>query len=102
MRDSEPGEEPSEEPTALYEIRLQGAHVEPLRRQFPSATVFRTKAETVLFRPAAEPADLDALIDELLSMGLVLTEIHQLRVPQSAGETLVAPDGEDRTDDDRP
>jgi hypothetical protein len=79
-----------DEPTAVYEIRLQGALPEPLRRQFPAATVITTRTETVLFRRVEEPAELDDLIAELLSMGLVLTEVHELLLPPHAaplGET---------------
>ena len=67
------------EPTALYEIRLQGATPEPLRREFPTATVSTTRTETVLFRRVEKPAELDELIDQLLSRGVVLTEVHEVR-----------------------
>ena len=66
------------EPTAVYEIRLKGIHPEPLRRAFPTATVYTTPTETVLFRRVEEPAELDELIDQLLSRGVVLTEVHQV------------------------
>lgn len=67
-----------EEPRAVYEIRLRGTARESLREQFPSATVFTTRTETVLVRRVEQPAELDALIEQLLSMGLVLTEVHEL------------------------
>ena len=76
------------EPTAVYEIRLRGTSPASLREQFPAATVFTTHCETVLFRRIEEPAELDALIDQLLSMGLVLTEVHQLELE---GTSLVEP-----------
>ena len=69
------------EPTALYEIRLQGASPEPLQREFPTATVSTTRTETVLFRRVEKPAELDELIDQLLSRGVVLTEVHEVRSP---------------------
>jgi len=69
-----------DEPTAVYEIRLRGAHPENLRRQFPTAAVVATPIETVLFRHVEEPAELDALIAKLLSLGLVLTEVHEMRL----------------------
>jgi hypothetical protein len=78
-----------DEPTATYEIRIRGTSTEPLRKQFPSATVLTTRTETVLFRSVEQPAELDALIEQLLSMGLVLTEVHELRLPQT---TVVDPD----------
>jgi len=71
------------EPKALYEIRLQGAMPGPLRREFPAATVSTTRTETVLFRRVEKPAELDELIDQLLSRGVVLTEVHEVR-PQLA------------------
>jgi hypothetical protein len=91
-----------EEETAVYEIRLQGAPPEPLRRQFPTATVITTRTETVLFRRVEEPADLDLLIEELLSMGLVLTEVHELLLPQAGarlGESPPAGRGDDHGDE---
>ena len=67
------------EPTALYEIRLRGTPPEPLRREFPTATVSTTRTETVLFWRVEKPAELDELIDQLLSRGVVLTEVHEVR-----------------------
>ena len=72
------------EPTALYEIRLQGTPPGPLRREFPSATVSTTRTETVLFRRVEKPAELDELIDQLLSRGVVLTDVHEVRSPLAA------------------
>jgi hypothetical protein len=62
---------------ATYEIRLAGAPPESLRRRFPSMRVRATRAQTVLFRRFAGPGDLDELLDNLRSLGLALTEIHQ-------------------------
>jgi hypothetical protein len=73
-----------DESSATYEIRLRGASPEPLRKKFPRATVLTTRTETVLFRRVEKPAELDALIEQLLSMGLVLTEVHELGVPQTS------------------
>jgi hypothetical protein len=73
-----------DEPTAVYEIRLQGAPPESLRRQFPTAAVLTTRTETVLFRRVEEPAELDALIAQLLSLGLVLTEVHEMQLASPA------------------
>jgi hypothetical protein len=83
-----------DEPTAVYEIRLRGGSAEPLRRRFPSATVLTTRTETVLFRRVEEPSELDELIENLLSMGLVLTEVHELLLPsQTAGGDEGPPSG---------
>ena len=72
------------DPTALYEIRLQGTSTDPLRQEFPTATVFTTRTETVLFPRVEHPAELDELIDHLLSRGFVLTEVHQVRSPDAS------------------
>ena len=72
----------TDEPSATYEIRLQGTPSEPLQRRFPSATVLTMRTETVLFRRVEEPAELDALLEQLLSMGLVLTEVHEVPLAQ--------------------
>ena len=56
-----------------------GATPGPLRREFPTATVSTTRTETVLFRRVEKPAELDELIDQLLSRGVVLTEVHEVR-----------------------
>lgn len=77
------GLSPEEEPTAVYEIRLQKTSPEPLRRQFPTATVLTTRTETVLVRQVEDPAELDTLIQSLLSMGLVLTEVHEMLLPSA-------------------
>jgi hypothetical protein len=88
-----PGKEtaaPEDEPTAVYEIRLQGTLAASLRRQFPTAAVVTTRTETVLYRQVARPAELDALIAQVLSLGLVLTEVHQVLDPSD----LVAAHGQ--------
>src|SRR4051794_37840583 len=77
-----PHQSPDPEPVATYEIRLRGTHVAQLKEQFPSAALLTTRTETVLFRSVEGPEELDALVAELLSMGLVLTEIRELSGPQ--------------------
>lgn len=74
------------ESSATYEIRLLGGSVQALQRQFPSITAVMTRqAHTVLFRRVEAPAELDQLLDQLLSMGLVLAEVHEVPViPLSA------------------
>ena len=62
---------------ATYEIRLAGAPPESLRRRFPTMRVRPMRAQTVLFRRSAGPGDLDTLLEQLRSLGLPLTEIHQ-------------------------
>ncbi|HET7351824.1 MAG TPA: hypothetical protein VFJ28_12870 [Marmoricola sp.] len=76
-----------EEAKAVYEIRLRGAHAESLRRQFPTAAVVSTRTETVLFRRVEDPAELDELLDHLLSLGAVLTEVHEVPLPDAPSTT---------------
>lgn len=76
-----------DELTAVYEIRLQGASAAKLRRQFPTARVMTTRAETVLFREVERPAELDDLIAQLLALGLVLTEVQQVAQPSASAAT---------------
>ena len=73
------------EESAVYEIRLQGTSAATLRRQFPTATVLTTPTETVLFRQVEDPSELDALIARLMSMGLVLTEVHEVSLSNGPG-----------------
>ena len=75
-----------DEPTAVYEIRLQGAPSQSLRRRFPTAAVLTTRTETVLFRRVEDPVELDALIAHLLSLGLVINEVHEMQLTSPAVE----------------
>jgi hypothetical protein len=74
---------PDEESPATYEIRLQGTSSVPLKERFPSATVITTPTETVLFRRIEATAELDTLLEQLLSLGLTLTEVHQVPLPHT-------------------
>ena len=67
--------------SATYEIRLQGTPPQELRRRFPTMKVCTGPPETLLFRRVEEAAKLDELLEQLLSMGLVLTEVHRLTGP---------------------
>ena len=61
-----------------------GTPTEPLQQRFPSATVITNLTETVLYRRVEESSELDWLLEQLLSMGLVLTEVHQVPEPEGA------------------
>ena len=71
----------ADEPAAVYEVRLEGLPESGLRRQFPTASVTTTRTETVLYTHVERPAELDALLAQLLSLGLVLTEVRQCTEP---------------------
>lgn len=70
--------------SATYEIRLRGTPTERLQQHFPSVAVFTTPTETVLFRRVEKPAELDSLLEQLLSLGLVLTEVHEVPLRSEA------------------
>lgn len=93
---TEPRESTYDEPTAVYEIRLRGALPAGLRQQFPTAAVLATRTETVLFRRVERPGELDDLIAHLLSLGLVLNEVHEVQLPRQTKPVAAhAPDAQE-------
>jgi hypothetical protein len=65
---------------ATYEIRMQGAPPETLVNRFAPHGVRLTSAQTVLMRRVASQDELAGLLDRVLAIGLVLNEVHELRV----------------------
>jgi hypothetical protein len=65
-----------EGPPATYEIRLRGIPPESLLQRFPAIAVRTTGAQTVLFRNVDGTHELDKLLEELMAVGLVLSELH--------------------------
>ena len=65
-----------ESPPVTYEIRLRGIPPESLLQQYPSIAVRTTRAQTVLFRNVDGTHELDDLLEELMAVGLVLSELH--------------------------
>ena len=55
--------------------------------RFAPAEVRRARAQTVLVGRVASQDELAILLDRVLSMGLVLDEVHELRVAPSAPAT---------------
>jgi hypothetical protein len=82
--------------SATYEIRLRGEIPVAMREEFPAMTIYHRPAETVLYRDVTDLAELDVLLEQLQSMGLVLSEIRE--VPAAAPSGLGTSRGED--DDD--
>ena len=80
-----------EEGVLLYDIHLGRRPPESLRSQYPSMTVRTTAAQTALRRQVRGPEQIDAFLRELLSVGLVLTEVHRV---WPAGQDRIAEDGE--------
>lgn len=79
-----------DEAKAVYEIRLRGANAVSLRRQFPSASVVSTRTETVLVRRVEDPAELDEMLEHLLSLGAVLTEVREIPLPDQPSTTAAS------------
>jgi hypothetical protein len=61
-----------------YDIQLRRRPPESLRSRYPSMTVRTTHAQTALRRRICGPGQLDALLQDLRSVGLVLTDVHRL------------------------
>jgi hypothetical protein len=62
---------------ASYEIHLSGPLPQSLRIDFPTVLAATAPAETVLVRDVEQGTELDTLLDQLLFMGLVLSEVHE-------------------------
>jgi hypothetical protein len=77
-----------DDPHATYEIGLFGPVPESLRRRHPPMDVRTTPAQTLLVRNVGRPEELDELLEQLNSIGLVLTEIHA-RVSVADADTAV-------------
>jgi len=71
----------------MYEIHLYGTPPEELVAQFPSARLRRMPAQTLLMRRVSSQEELSVLLERVFSMGLVLNDVHELRVasPPSVG-----------------
>lgn len=67
----------------VYDIRLGRRPSEVLRVQCPFGHTSRTAAQTALRGPVREPAQLDALLEKLLSVGLVLDDVQRLADPST-------------------
>ena len=63
-------------PPPIYEIRLRGEMPPALRDQFPTLRIHRCRVETVLSRDVTDLAELDVLLEQLQSLGVVISEIR--------------------------
>ena len=74
--------EPSDQDDqGTYEIRIQGEIPAAVLERYPTLDVHLTGTETVLLRDLADPTDLDRLLAQLQSLGLVLCELRVTSVP---------------------
>ena len=79
-----PAHATSESGSATYEIHLQDAPPDTLVARYAPSGVRRTPAHTVLMGRVASQDELAGLIDRVLTMGLVLSEVHELRMASGA------------------
>ena len=61
-----------------YDVQLARHPHESLRELFPHMTVRTTEAQTALRRRIAGPAELSALLSEIGTLGLTLTDVHRV------------------------
>ena len=61
---------------ATYEIRFRGDIPLSMRERL-STVIHHSPTETVLYREVTDVAELDLLLDQLQSMGLVLSELQE-------------------------
>jgi len=72
-----------EEQRFEYDVQLSSRHHESLRERYPDMTVRSTEAQTALRRQVAGPEELSALLVEIATLGLTLTDVHRVA---SAGD----------------
>ena len=61
---------------ATYELRIRGELPPSLRERLSASMVHQGETETVLYRDVTDLAELDLLLDQLQSLGLVLSELQ--------------------------
>lgn len=101
-----PGQVADGHSSATYEVHLQGTPPETLIARFTPTRVTRTPAQTVLMRRITSQDELASLLGRVLTVGLVLNEVHELRVasrasgapPRVAGQRTVSRAYEVRVD----
>jgi hypothetical protein len=72
-----------EEQRFEYDVQLSRRPHESLRERYPDMTVQSTEAQTALRRQVAGPEELSALLVEIATLGLTLTDVHRVA---SAGD----------------
>lgn len=61
-----------------YDIQLTCEPDESLRKRYPHMTVRSTEAQTALRRRVESPEELSALLVEISTVGLTLTDVHRV------------------------
>jgi hypothetical protein len=79
---------------ATYEVHLQGSPPETLMARFGPAVVKRMPAQTVLMRRVTSQDELATLLERVLTMGLVLNDVHEHRLASRAPDATRQVDGQ--------
>ena len=88
-----------DEPVYEYDVQLARHPHESLRALYPHMTVRTTEAQTALRRRIEGPAELSALLGEISTLGLTLTDVHRVMTVDTESD---AARSAGRPDDDRP
>ena len=78
---------------AVYEIQLCGQPPESLRSRYPSMRLRTTRTQTALQREVSDPVQLDALLQDVRAVGLVLTDLHRLPFAPGGASAGVTTEG---------
>jgi hypothetical protein len=74
----------AEEQEFEYDVQLTRRPDDTLRALYPGMTVRSTEAQTALRRRVEGPEELSALLVEIGSLGLTLTDVHRVRGVEDA------------------
>jgi hypothetical protein len=74
----------AEEQEFEYDVQLTRRPDDTLRALYPGMTVRSTEAQTALRRRVEGPAELSALLVEIGSLGLTLTDVHRVMSVEDA------------------
>ena len=68
-----------------YDVQLARHPHESLRELYPHMTVRTTEAQTALRRRVRGPEELSALLGEISTLGLTLTDVHRVMTDDETG-----------------
>jgi hypothetical protein len=77
-----------EEQEFEYDVQLTRRPDDALRALYPDMTVRSTEAQTALRRRVEGPEELSALLVEIGTLGLTLTDVHRVTSAEDAGAGL--------------
>lgn len=69
-------------PRGSYEVEIAGPLPPAVRASFPHVEARSLPVRTVLTTQSEQTAELEALLDKLLSVGLTLAELHERTTDQ--------------------